>query len=229
MSPRDAGKAVAEPLPRRERPRIDWTARTRGTILDAERYSRFVGVMKRALPIAAGAIIMAVVAYSLVPRPADRGISIAYGHMGTLNNDLAMINPKLTGADTKGNPFVITADAAIQDPRHPRQARLKNIEADVTMPQNRWLSVTSTRGFIDADTGKIALRDGIAIFSDNGFELHTSMVDGNLKDGVMAGKEEVTGHGPMGTMRADHFTVDHDNQQIHLLGNVQMTIYKGAK
>jgi lipopolysaccharide export system protein LptC len=147
--------------------------------------------------------------------------------MGKLDNDLAMINPKLTGADNKGNPFVVTASAAIQDSKHPRRVRLKTIEADVTLPQNRWLSVIATRGFLDADTGKIALRDGIAIFSDNGFELHTSMVDGNLKNGVMAGKEEVTGHGPMGTMRADRFAIDHDNHQIHLLGNVQMTIFKG--
>src|SRR5689334_705708 len=111
---RDQRKAIAEPIRDGIRSGIDWTARTRGTILDAERYSRFVGVMKRALPIAAGIILMAVLAYSLVPRPADRGISVAYSQYGRIQNDLAMVKPRMTGTDEKGNPFVITADIAIQ-------------------------------------------------------------------------------------------------------------------
>ena len=43
--------------------------------------------------------------------------------MGQLDNDLAMIKPRLTGADSKGNPFVITADAAIQDGAQSHAAR----------------------------------------------------------------------------------------------------------
>ena len=46
-------EAVAQPISGGPaRPRRDWTARTRDTALNALRYSRFVTVMKRALPIA---------------------------------------------------------------------------------------------------------------------------------------------------------------------------------
>ena len=46
--------AVAQTLGRRPRAhRRDWTARTRTPHLDALRYTRFVTVMKRALPVAA--------------------------------------------------------------------------------------------------------------------------------------------------------------------------------
>src|SRR5579872_1525946 len=122
MSPRASGEPA----------RHDWTARARSTAMDALRYTQFVGVMKRALPAAAFAIIAAVLAFFFVARQPAR-LSMTYEKMGTLENDLAMIKPRLTGADGNGNPFVITADAAIQDAKNPKRARLKKIEADLQL------------------------------------------------------------------------------------------------
>ena len=63
-------EAIAEPMKTipGTRRSIDWTARYRATTLEVQRYSRFVVVMKRALPMAAAALLAAVVAYSLQPR-----------------------------------------------------------------------------------------------------------------------------------------------------------------
>jgi lipopolysaccharide export system protein LptC len=227
MPSREPRKALAEPLARRDGPRIDWTARTRGTILDAERYSQFVGVMKRVLPLAAAIVVMTVVAYTLIPRPVDRGMKIEMKGVITIDNDLAMIKPRLTGADNKGNPFVITADAAIQDGRNARRARLRKVQADMNLDSQRWLSAMAENGFVDADTGKLSLGGGIAVYSDSGYELHTASMHVDLNAGKLAGDHAVTGQGPMGTFRADHFTVDRRRQQIHLYGNVQTTISAG--
>src|ERR1051326_1453212 len=76
------------------RARRDWTARTRDTAFHALRYSRFVGVMKRALPIAAGALIAVVLIFALLPRQTDK-VSFAYERMGRIENDLAMLKPRL--------------------------------------------------------------------------------------------------------------------------------------
>jgi lipopolysaccharide export system protein LptC len=230
MAAREQRSAQRVPQSSTVRSRIDWTARTRGTMLDAERYSRFVTWMKRVLPIAAGVIVMAVVAYSLIPRPTDRsGINFEYGNIGKIENDLAMIKPRLTGADDRGNPFVITADAAIQDGKNARRARLKNVEADMTFDNSRWLNATAERGFIDADKGKLTLDGGISVYSDSGYELHTSGVDVDLRKAFLTGNHGVTGQGPMGGLQADRFTVDQKTQQIRLSGNVHTTIYAGQK
>ena len=69
--------------------RRDWTARARGTALDALRYSQFVALMKRALPLAAAAIMAAVIVYSLLPRQAEK-ITITAQSMG---NDSTTISP----------------------------------------------------------------------------------------------------------------------------------------
>jgi lipopolysaccharide export system protein LptC len=222
MAPdRTAKPATVEPAaPARER--RDWTARARGTALDALRYSQFVALMKRALPLAAAVVLAAVLVYSFIPRQPDR-VTMTFQSRGVFENDLSMIKPRLTGADDDGNPFVITADIAIQDPKNIHQGRMKNIQADMTLNDGRWLNATATEGTFDMDGGTLRLHKGIAVFTDEGYELHTANVDVDMKKGQFHGPGTVTGHGPFGTLRADHFDVDHKKQLLHLTGNVHMT------
>jgi lipopolysaccharide export system protein LptC len=223
---------VGDPLPssgaRSRRTSRDWTARTRDTAMNALRYSRFVTVMKRVLPIAASVLILAIIAYSLVPRQSDK-LKLTSETVGTLANDLAMIKPRLTGTDKKGHPFVITADMAIQDAANRKRATLKNVQADLTMDNDRWMNATAVRGFIDMDKGTLKLDGGIAVFSDDGYEIHTARADVDLKKGTMHGPSAVNGHGPSGSFRSDTFELDRKTQQLVLDGHVQMTLIGGHK
>jgi lipopolysaccharide export system protein LptC len=218
---RTARGAIAQPV-KPARSQRDWTARTRGTVIDAIRYSHFVSLMKRALPIAAGAIVFAILVYAFLPRASER-ITLTAERTGLLKNDLTMIKPKLTGADDNGNPFVITADAAVQDPRDLHRAHMKKIEADMTLDNGGWLNANAEAGFFDMDTGMLKLSGGIAVYSDSGYELHTEMVDIDLKKGQFHGPGTVTGHGPFGTLRADRFDADRLKQKLHLNGHVHTT------
>src|SRR6266550_1410987 len=104
-------------------PRHDWSARARSTAMDALRYTKFVGVAKRVLQVGAFAVIAAVLGFFFFQRQPAR-MSMGFERLGHIENDLTMVKPRLTGQDAKGNPFVITADAAIQDARNPKRARL---------------------------------------------------------------------------------------------------------
>ena len=203
-------------------PRHDWSARARSTALDALRYTQFVGVMKRALPAAAFAVISAVVAYFFVARQPARS-NLGYERLGHVENDLAMVKPRLTGQDGKGNPFVITAEAAVQDAKNPKRARLTKVEADLTQGQG-WINADAASGLADMDAGFLQLDGGINVFSDTGYELHTKSATVDLKKGVMHGHETVTGQGPMGDIRADEFHYDRDARILTLSGHVHMTI-----
>jgi len=205
------------------RARRDWTARTRDTALNALRYSRFVTVMKRALPIAAGALIAIVMIFALLPRQSDK-LSFAYERMGHIDNDLAMLKPRLTGSDQSGNPFVITADAAVQQGANARKVALRKVEADLTLEKDRWLNASATQGLVDMDKGALTLTGGIAMYSDDGYELHTERANVDLRKGIFHGPGRVTGQGPLGTLRADNFELDRNSKQISLHGHVQMTI-----
>jgi lipopolysaccharide export system protein LptC len=203
--------------------RHDWSARARSTAMEALRYTKFVGVMKRALPTAAFAVIGAVLAFFFVQRQPAR-MSMTYQNLGHIENDLAMTKPRLTGSDSKGNPFVITAEAAIQDAKNPKRARLKKIEADLALNGSGWINADAGGGDVDMKAGTLELDGGINIFSDNGYELHTATASVDLNSWTMHGSNPVTGHGPLGAMRADQFHFDRASEQLVLDGHVQMTM-----
>jgi lipopolysaccharide export system protein LptC len=220
---------MAERTTALKRKHRDWSARPRATVLDAERYTRFVTLMKRALPIAALVLLAAVAVYTFQPRQQDR-VAMTFERVGAVANDLAMIKPRLSGTDAKGNPFVVTADRAIQQGRNSRRAKLIDVDADMTLDKQRWLNVTAASGLFDADAKTLVLGGGISVYSDDGYELHTKTAHFDLKNGLVHGDHGVRGQGPMGTMSADTFSVDKAKQFIRLDGHVRTTIdTKGSK
>ncbi|HSZ73927.1 MAG TPA: LPS export ABC transporter periplasmic protein LptC [Rhizomicrobium sp.] len=212
--------ADTSPLPRH--PVRDWTARTRSSFLDAQRYSRFVTIMKRALPIAAFALIAAIIAYSMQPRQQNR-VEMTFESVNQIDNDLTMVKPKLTGADDKGNPFVITADRAIQLGRNSHRARLENVEADLTLQDSQWMNTSAPGGLFDGTKATLALNGGVSVFSDSGYEFHTPTAEVELRKGIVSGNQTVVGQGPTGNMRADRFRLNKIAKQIYLEGHVHMT------
>lgn len=201
----------------------DWSARVRTTAIEALRYSRFVALMKRLLSLGAFLIIAAVLAFFFVQRM-PRQLQMSYERLGRIENDLTMVKPRLAGADAKGNPFVITADSAVQDAHNPKKASLKNLEADLSVDKGNWINASARAGMIDMNTGALELRGGIAVFTATGYELHTNSASANLKQSVIHGHETVTGQGPQGTLRADEFHADRATNLLTLSGHVRMTL-----
>src|ERR1051325_4168638 len=151
---------------------VDWAVHARSTVMDAQRYTRFVVIMNRALLLAAAALLVAVLAYSLQPRDTSR-FAMTFERLGKIANALSMVKPRLTGADSDGNPFVVTADLAIQDPHNVHRARLFNVEADTTTKDKAWINTRSPRGFLDSDANKLCLNQAVSLFTDSGYEVHT--------------------------------------------------------
>jgi lipopolysaccharide export system protein LptC len=206
----------------------DWSARVRTTTMEALRYSRFVVLMKRVLALGAFLIIAAVLAFFFVQRM-PRQLQMSYERMGQVKNDLTMMKPRLAGSDSKGNPYVITADRAVQDIRNPKRAVLQNLEADLTLDKANWINARAKSGLVDMTTGQLELYDGIDVFTANGYELHSNSASANIKQSMIHGHETVTGQGPDGTLRADEFHADRETDVLTLSGHVQMTLFGSKK
>ena len=202
---------------------FDWSARVRTTAHEAMRYSRYVVLMKRLLSLGAFLIIAAVLAFFFVQRM-PRQLQMSYEHLGRIENDLTMVKPRLAGADTKGNPFVITADSAVQDAHNPKKASLTNLEADLTFNNQNWINARAKTGMVDMNTGQLERAGGIDVFTATGYELHSSSASANLKQNIVHGHEPVTGQGPQGTLRADEFHADRTTNILTLNGHVHMTL-----
>ena len=195
---------------------------------EAQRYSRFVILMKRLLSLGAFLIIAAVLAFFFVQRM-PRLLQISYERMGRVENDLAMMKPRLTGSDSKGNPYVITADMAVQDAHDPKKATLRRLEADLTLDKQNWINARAKTGMVDMNTGQLELTDGIDVFTATGYELHSNSASANLKQSLIHGHEMVTGQGPDGSLRADGFHADRATNILTLKGHVKMTLFGDKK
>jgi lipopolysaccharide export system protein LptC len=136
-----------------------------------------------------------------------------------------MTKPRLSGTDARGNPFVVTAEAAIQDPANRRRATLKQVQADMQFDGERWLNASADTGLFDMDAGTLKLNGGIALYTDSGYELHTQSADADLRNNIFQGHEKVTGHGPLGSLSADRFRIDRLKRQLKMNGHVHMIMY----
>jgi lipopolysaccharide export system protein LptC len=232
------------------RSHVDWAVQARTTVHDAQRYTRFVGVMKKVLLATAAGLLLAVLAYALQPRD-PKQYAMTFERMGRIANDLTMVKPRLMGSDSDGSPFVVTAEKGVQDPHNVHHAHLSAVEADLTAKDGAWYNINALRGFLDSDAQKLWLNGKLALFSDSGYELHTdsAFVDlapscdpktgkpssaKPLKPGKPAprcakttirGNREVTGQGPLGTLRADSFHIEKGSKHMFLDGHVKMVLY----
>lgn len=194
----------------------------RTTALKALRYSRFVAVMRHALPLSALTVLGVVLAYALYPR-SDRS-SLSYESAQQVQGDLTMKKPRLSGTDSKGNPYLITADYAVQQGKNARQVALQTIDADLQYEGGRWANATATKGFVDFDAKMLRLSDGFSIYTDTGYEMHAQSAVADLDKNTIIGHDKVHGQGPMGTFRADSFMVNRQTRHLTLTGNVRMQI-----
>lgn len=218
---------MAEPLGRTPalRGSREWSARVRESIRQTERYSRFVAIMKRALPLAAVALLAAVLVYALQPRQEkSQRVAMSFQRLGIVNDDLAMMQPRLIGMDDQGDPYTVTADEAIQDRTDAKRATLRHVQADMTLKGGNWIDMLAPGGVLDARHRHLALRGGISVFSDSGYELHTTAAEVDMRSAIITGDHPVAGQGPFGTFRADRFRIDRRARLAFLHGNVHMTI-----
>jgi len=198
---------------------------------DAMRYSRFVSLMKFALPVGAIGIFAAVLVYSGLFDSRGK-LDISFRDVSLPNDDLRMVTPRVAGLDSHGRPYYITADTAIQNLNIPEEISLENLQADLKFVQGTdWLSLASNSGMLNTQTEHLKLNEQVDIYSTWGYEFHAQSAEINFRDGVITSSQPVHGHGPIGTLRADSMRADNATQTIHFEGRVKMKIYGqgGAK
>jgi lipopolysaccharide export system protein LptC len=193
----------------------------------SRRYSRFVRLMKIVLPVAAATLIAAVLAW---PTDRDKAPDFQLSLMGlerTEAGELGMSKGRFIGTDTRNQPYVITAEAARPDGANSMNVTLHTLQADLSMQDGTWLSVTAPSGHFDRTAEQLRLAGPVDIFSSNGFELHTPAATVDMKTGTASGDSTVEATGPMGNLRAQSFRFERAGQRYFFTGNVRLVVRPG--
>ena len=194
----------------------------RETLATIRRYSLFVKVMKGALPVAALALGIAVLVYAMQPRDTNR-MALTFERMGSIENDLAMVMPRLTGVGDDGFPFVVTAATAVQESRGSDLVRLEDVNADITLKEGN-IHVEATRGLVDTRQHLLDVSGGIHLTSDAGYDARTPAAKADLKAGTVRGENGIEATGAFGRITADRFAMNRETRQLRFTGNVRMLL-----
>lgn len=188
-------------------------------------YSRFVSAMKYMLPVIAGAVLVIVVVYSGMFDREARKINQT-GNAAPQSQDIQMANPKVTGVDTSGRPYVVTAEKALQSNDKPGVMALDKLQADLKLDdKGNWVSASSPAGVLDTDTHMLTLSQKFDVYTSWGYEFHGTSADIDFKQGTLRSSEPVHGHGPSGTLAANSMAADQNSDMIHFVGDVKVTVF----
>jgi len=205
-------------------PRLRFELRPRGGGGIDGRWSRFVGWMKFGLPAAALAIgVLAVTWPELTRDSRSLPIPVTEPRPGE-DDSLRMANPRYTGADEGNRPYTITADTATIDRVDRRRVNLSRLHADITLEQDRWISLIAASGVYQQDRNQLTLGGPIEVYSDQGYEMHARSARVDMQAGVAESDEPVNGHGPLGSLSANSFRVDRRDGLLRFDGGVKLTI-----
>ncbi len=190
------------------------------------RRRRFVRFMKFILPALALAILTTVFVW---PQVSKRGIPIGIMSVESENAALVMNNPRYRGSDADGQPYVVTADRAIQDPQDDKQVTLDRVQADFSMNDGQWWSLTSDTGVYNGNSQLLHLFGNIAVFGDKGYEMHGHSAEVDMKTKIISSDDKVWGQTTMGTINANGLRVYDKGRVVVFINGVKTKIFPQDK
>ncbi|MBX3454562.1 LPS export ABC transporter periplasmic protein LptC [Ferrovibrio sp.] len=184
----------------------------------------FVRFMKFVLPLCAVALVGVMAAWPQLTRR-EGGFRLSYSSIETQELALVMNNPRFRGIDGKGQPYVVTADRAVQDADDAKQVTMDNVAADIALTDGGWLSLTAKTGLYHDVSKLLTLHGDINVFGDRGYEFHGLVAEVDLNAGTVASDDKVWGHTGLGAIRANGIRVYDKGKTIVFINGVKTTLH----
>lgn len=187
------------------------------------RYSRFVTLMKYALPVIAGSVLLLVVVWpEFKPKPERFAVGISDLKVN-VEGGQRVVNARFTAVDSENRPFSVTADAVVQDAKD--GVKLTQPKADVTLAGNSWVAIAAPQGTFWRKPKVLNLVGGVDLFHDAGYEFQTEEARIDFRIGAASGDTPVKGQGPFGTVDAEGFRIVESGNRIIFNGKCRLVIF----
>ncbi|MEN3976478.1 LPS export ABC transporter periplasmic protein LptC [Emcibacter sp. SYSU 3D8] len=192
-----------------------------------DRYSRYVRMMKRALPAGAALLLAGILIVPAI-RGSSSGFTLAFSELKDSDDKARMISPRFVGTDTEDRTFSVSANSAYHDASNDELVMLETISADLKSKDGSWVTVDAPVGTFHTRSEVLDLTGQVNVFSDSGMEVHTPKLTMHLSEGTGTSDEAVHGQGPFGKFQAGGLDVDTKTENITLRDGVKMTVYPRA-
>ncbi len=201
--------------------------RRRTTGEDAAARAQFMRRMRIALPILA-LVLIATFFLNTRKTGVDDAFLDDFADLDATPQSLKTAKPHFTGVDARGNPYEITAEAALQQPDGGKVVDLESPRA-VTSAANRNSVVAAKTGVFDADAKRLDLREGVTFehrVGGTNYVLKTPAATYTIDDSTVVSDAGVDGEGSDGErLKADRMSANDREGKLVFEGNVSMRIF----
>jgi lipopolysaccharide export system protein LptC len=182
--------------------------------------------LKILLPAAAG-VVLVLLALAPLHRKGDVSFILDKKKVQTAAERMRVELARYTGTDNKGQPFVMTANHAVQRSSDTPIVDVQGLFARLTQEQGPML-ITADQGRYNLDTQKVSVIGPVKIVGTDGFTLDTSDVTLDLKTRQLASNGPAEGAMRLGRFRADHIRADLGSHTVVLDGGARLKITQGV-
>jgi lipopolysaccharide export system protein LptC len=214
-------------------PTHGWTASRRSDterlVRAARRHSRFVRIIRIALPVAVllalGALVF--VTYFDPMRMLEKLPSVS-GKLAVQGSKITMQAPRIAGFTRDSRSYEMTAETAIQDIRTPDVVDLQNLRATVEMPGPNLVQITAASGVYNTKTENLIMRDRVMFTTAHGYRGRLREAQVDVKKGNVVSDQPVEIMLPDGLLKANRLEIVDSGELIRFDGGVVLNL-DGAK
>ena len=192
------------------------------------RHSRRVALLKRVLPAIGVSLLLLIAVW---PRllPLWERMRFAFPAIDPREaRELQMVNPRYSGVDREGRPFVVTAAVGRQVPDRQDLMSLQAPRADLKTHGGADVVVTAVTGVYQSQTQLLDLFGKVMLVHQNGTSFLTETARVDAAKNTAEGSDPVAGHGPSGEVKAQGFRIFDKGDTILFTGKSDLAL-KGAK
>lgn len=135
-----------------------------------------------------------------------------------------LVNPRFDSVDDKNQPYVITAESALQNLKSEHVALEKPL-ADIVLNSGQWVALRSDKGEFNQKTQKLHLDENVKLYHDAGYQFSMQALDIDLKANTVQSDTQVTGHGPLGTLDASGLQASGETEHLIFNGPAKLVLY----
>jgi lipopolysaccharide export system protein LptC len=142
--------------------------------------------------------------------------------------ELRMVNPRYSGIDREGRPFVGTAASGRQIPDRQDLLSLQAPVAEIKLRSGATVRATAITAVYQSQAGMIDLFGDVTVTHLDGTRFVTQPARVNAAQNAAEGSDPVAGHGPAGNIKAQGFRIINKGDTIIFTGRAEMLL-KGAR
>ena len=190
------------------------------------RHDRVVRVLRFALPLVVG-VVAAVLVFSPFTQRTEVSFLLAKDKVDVAKERMRVTRAEYRGQDSKGQPFALVADSAVQHSSAEPIMRMKNLSGAIRLADGP-ATIAAANGQYDMDSERVIVPGLVQVKGADGYGIDASNVAIDLKARRLSGTGGVTGMLNIGRFSAHSMSADLDQRIVRLEGDARLRINQGV-